>query len=66
MARSLFYQRNGMGGLVRWGNVGSLKISPEVGDIYLFPSSMYHTVYPFRTKTGKEERRSVSFNVFVS
>ena len=57
---------NGMGGLVRWGNVGSLKISPEVGDLYLFPSSMYHAVYPFRTKTGKEERRSVSFNVFVS
>ena len=35
-------------------------IKPEVGDFYLFPNYLMHTVYPF-TGTG-EERRSVSFN----
>ena len=35
-------------------------ITPKVGDFYLFPSYLMHTVYPF-TDT-KEERRSVSFN----
>ena len=35
-------------------------IKPEVGDFYLFPNYLMHTVYPF---TGTdEERRSVSFN----
>ena len=35
-------------------------IKPEVGDFYLFPNYLMHTVYPF---TGtNEERRSVSFN----
>ena len=35
-------------------------ITPKVGDFYLFPSYLMHTVYPF-TDT-EEERRSVSFN----
>tara|TARA_R100001591_G_scaffold2946_1_gene7302 strand:+ start:49 stop:831 length:783 start_codon:yes stop_codon:yes gene_type:complete len=35
--------------------------SPEVGDIFLFPSWLTHCVYPFRTPN--EERRSSSFNV---
>ena len=35
-------------------------IKPKVGDFYLFPNYLMHTVYPF---TGTdEERRSVSFN----
>ena len=38
-------------------------VSPKVGDIFLFPSTMRHTVYPFRTKDGKGIRRSMSFNV---
>ena len=39
------------------------KITPEVGDFYLFPHYMMHTVYPF--KNTKEERRSISFNAKV-
>ena len=35
-------------------------IKPEVGDFYMFPHYLLHTVYPF-TETD-EERRSVSFN----
>ena len=36
---------------------------PEVGDFYLFPNYLMHTVFPF-TDTD-EERRSVSFNARV-
>ena len=36
------------------------KIKPAVGDFYLFPNFMMHTVYPFQNKEG--ERRSISFN----
>ena len=39
------------------------KITPEVGDFYLFPHYMMHTVYPF--KNTKDERRSISFNAKV-
>ena len=39
------------------------KIIPEVGDFYLFPHYMMHTVYPF--KNTKDERRSISFNAKV-
>lgn len=35
-------------------------IYPEAGDLVLFPSSLLHTVYPFR---GCGERRSVAFNL---
>jgi hypothetical protein len=35
---------------------------PKVGDLYLFPSELTHTVYPF---FGPEERRSLSFNLRV-
>ena len=35
-------------------------ITPQVGDFYLFPSYLMHTVYPF--SGTDEERRSVSFN----
>ena len=38
-------------------------ISPQVGDFYLFPSYMMHTVYPFSNTS--EERRSVSFNAKI-
>jgi len=38
-------------------------ITPVVGDLYLFPSYMMHTVYPFFE--SDEERRSVSFNAFI-
>ena len=38
-------------------------ITPKVGDFYLFPSYMMHTVYPFFDTS--EERRSVSFNAKI-
>ena len=38
-------------------------IKPEIGDFYLFPNYLMHTVYPF-TDT-KEERRSISFNAKI-
>ena len=38
-----------------------LKVQPKVGDFYIFPAHLQHTVYPFRTD-GDFERRSVSFN----
>ena len=41
----------------------NFQASPEVGDIYIFPSWLSHTVYPFRTPN--EERRSVSFNIDI-
>jgi len=38
-------------------------IKPEVGDLYLFPNYMMHTVFPF--SETNEERRSVSFNAVI-
>tara|TARA_A100001011_G_C14228601_1_gene807759 strand:+ start:696 stop:1310 length:615 start_codon:yes stop_codon:yes gene_type:complete len=38
-------------------------IKPEVGDFYLFPNYLMHTVYPF--SGSNDERRSVSFNARV-
>ena len=38
-----------------------LKVKPKVGDFFIFPAHLQHTVYPFRTD-GDFERRSVSFN----
>ena len=38
-------------------------VKPELGDFYLFPNYLMHTVYPFRGTD--EERRSVSFNAQV-
>ena len=39
------------------------KILPEVGNFYIFPHYLMHTVYPF--KDTDEERRSISFNAVV-
>ena len=39
------------------------EIIPEVGDFYIFPHYLMHTVYPF--KDTNEERRSISFNAVV-
>ena len=36
---------------------------PEIGDFYLFPNYLMHTVFPF-TDT-EEERRSISFNASI-
>ena len=42
-----------------------IKILPLVGDLFIFPASLRHMVYPFRTPDGKGVRRSVSFNVDI-
>ena len=34
-------------------------IEPTVGTMYIWPSQVLHTVYPF---LGEEERRSVAWN----
>ena len=39
-----------------------LKVKPTPGDFFMFPAHQIHAVYPFRTKDGKGERRSVSYN----
>ena len=41
----------------------TLLLSPEVGDLFLFSSSLKHQVYPFRSADGKGIRRSLSFNL---
>ena len=41
----------------------NIKFKPEVGNFYLFPNYMMHTVYPF--SNSKEERRSISFNARI-
>ena len=38
-----------------------IKIKPKVGEFFIFPAHLQHTVYPFKTD-GDFERRSVSFN----
>ena len=38
-----------------------MKIKPKVGEFFIFPAHLQHTVYPFKTD-GDFERRSVSFN----
>lgn len=38
---------------------GMLSFQPNVGSLYIFPSYLLHTVYPF---IGGEERRSLAFN----
>ena len=45
-----------------WPQDRYMKLHPVLGDFYIFPSSILHQVYPFRTPDGKGERRSVSFN----
>ena len=39
------------------------RIKPVVGDFYLFPNYLLHTVYPF--SDTDEERRSISFNAYL-
>ncbi len=48
-----------------WG-IPTMTISPKVGEFFIFPASLQHFVYPFRTADGKGERRSVSFNASFS
>ena len=49
-------------GATQFTSSGVFRAKPEIGDLYLFPSNMMHTVYPF---FSNEERRSISFNAFI-
>ena len=49
----------GFGSELQSLSVGSRRFMPKVGHLYIFPSWLLHTVYPF---VGKGERRSLSFN----
>lgn len=40
----------------------NVKITPKIGDFYLFPHYMMHNVYPFKSDG---ERRSISFNAEI-
>jgi len=40
-------------------NNTNFMVKPQVGDFYIFPSELFHCVYPFKTKG---ERRSFSVN----
>ena len=52
----------GMGGVDPFSTTMQYNIQPEVGMLYLFPSTLNHQVYPFK---GKGERRGISFNADV-
>ena len=52
----------GMGGVDPFSTTMQYNCYPEVGSLYLFPSTLNHQVYPFQ---GKGERRGISFNVDV-
>ena len=41
----------------------TLNIKPVVGDFYIFPNYLMHSVFPF--KNSVEERRSISFNALI-
>ena len=42
-------------------NTNSLKVKPTPGAVFIFPSHLQHTVYPYKTNDNFA-RRSVSFN----
>ena len=41
---------------------GSISMKPKVGDFYIFPNYLFHSVNPF---IGPGERRSISFNAKI-
>ena len=52
----------GVGGVDPFSTTMQYNIQPEVGWLYLFPSTLNHQVYPFK---GGGERRGISFNIDV-
>ena len=59
--------RNGQIALVHgnrmFNSKATININPMVGDFYLFPNYLMHTVYPF--SGNDDERRSISFNAEI-
>ena len=43
--------------------LSNFEVKPQLGDFYIFPNYMMHTVYPF--SDSDEERRSISFNAII-
>ena len=52
----------GMGGVDPFSTTMQYNCYPEIGWMYIFPSTLNHQVYPFK---GDGERRGISFNVDV-
>jgi hypothetical protein len=44
----------------------NIRISPVVGDLFIFGANQQHSVNPYRCEEGDTERRSVSFNAIFS
>ena len=61
---ALFFVGKPLEGGIELGH-RDIKILPLVGDLFIFPASLRHMVYPFRTPDGKGVRRSISFNVDI-
>jgi hypothetical protein len=61
------YPANGhvefMAGSPTFLNRATFMVRPKVGDFFIFPADMYHTVYPFQSDG---ERRSFSMNIVLS
>jgi uncharacterized protein (TIGR02466 family) len=59
--------RNGQIALVHgnrmFNSKATINFNPIVGDFYLFPNYLMHTVYPF--SGNDDERRSISFNAEI-
>ena len=53
---------SGVGGVDPFSTTMQYNCYPEIGWMYLFPSTLNHQVYPFK---GKGEIRGVSFNIDV-
>ena len=49
-------------GVTQFLSDGHTSITPKVGDFYIFPNYLYHSVNPFY---GTGERRSLSFNALI-
>ncbi len=48
----------------------NIKVKPQIGDFYMFPNWLDHSVYPFKSKyinyEPQGERRSFSLNIVFS
>ena len=53
---------NQLGGVRQFMNNGHISYKPKIGDFYIFPNYLYHSVNPF---FGPGERRSISFNALI-
>lgn len=57
--------KDGQLGFVGVDGVQTEWMEPRVGDFYIFSAAHQHCVVPFKTRTKKEVRRSMSFNFIL-